>query len=80
MIFFSNINFIMSYRIILLELHERVTNFADDCFLFCRANIRETTKIKEILQVYEAVPGQAIDFQKFKYFLEKIHHKRIRRK
>jgi len=38
--------------------------FADDCFLFCRANMRETTKMKEILQAYEVMLGQAINFQK----------------
>ena len=45
--------------------------FADDCFLFCRANMREVTKIKEILQVYEAVSGQAINFQKSEIFFSK---------
>ena len=64
MIFFSNLNFIMSYHIILPELHESGTNFADDCFLFCMANIREITKIKEILQVYEVVSGTSHRFPK----------------
>jgi len=27
--------------------------FVDDCFLFCRANLSESTKLKEILQYYE---------------------------
>jgi len=45
--------------------------FADDCFLFCRATIRESTKIKEILQAYEAVSGQAINFQKSEIFFSK---------
>jgi len=31
--------------------------FAYNCFLFCRATIRESVKIKEILQAYEAVSG-----------------------
>jgi hypothetical protein len=38
--------------------------FTDDCFLFCRANNRETTKLKEILQTYEAASRQAVNFQK----------------
>ena len=42
--------------------------FADDCFLFCRANLRESTKVKEILRIYEAVSGQAINFQKSEIF------------
>jgi len=45
--------------------------FADDCFLFCRANMREVTKIKEILQVYEVVSGQAINLQKSEIFFSK---------
>jgi hypothetical protein len=45
--------------------------FADDCFLFCRANIREITKIKEILQTYEAASGQAINFQKSEILFSK---------
>jgi len=42
--------------------------FVDDCFLFCRANLSENTKLKEILQIYEAVSGQAINFQKSEIF------------
>jgi hypothetical protein len=45
--------------------------FADNCFLFCRANIRESTKLKEILQYYEAVSGQAINYQKSEIFFSK---------
>jgi len=42
--------------------------FADDYFLFCRTNLSESTKLKEILQYYEAMSGQAINFQKSKIF------------
>jgi len=38
--------------------------FADDCFIFSKANMQESTKLKEILQSYEAMSGQAINFQK----------------
>lgn len=45
--------------------------FVDDCFLFCMANMREVTKVKEILQVYEVVSGQAINFQTSEIFFSK---------
>jgi hypothetical protein len=39
--------------------------FADDCFLFYRANLRKNTKLREILQYYEAMSGQtSINFKK----------------
>jgi len=38
--------------------------FADDCFLFCRADINECNKLKSILQNYEELSGQAINYQK----------------
>jgi hypothetical protein len=42
--------------------------FADDCFLFFRANIVEAEVMKNILSTYEAASGQAINFQKFEIF------------
>jgi len=39
--------------------------------LFCRTSIRECTKTKEVLQVYESVSGQAINFQKLEIFYDK---------
>ncbi|KAL8158345.1 hypothetical protein AgCh_002874 [Apium graveolens] len=38
--------------------------FADDNFLFCRADIEEVKEIREVLQRYETSSGQAINFQK----------------
>ncbi|KAK2370479.1 hypothetical protein QL285_083528 [Trifolium repens] len=38
--------------------------FADDCFLFCRSNISETTKLMEILKTYELASGQEINLSK----------------
>ncbi|GAU36460.1 hypothetical protein TSUD_166260 [Trifolium subterraneum] len=45
--------------------------FADDSFLFCRADEHECTKIKEILKQYEEVSGQAINLQKSEIFFSK---------
>ncbi|GAU10142.1 hypothetical protein TSUD_420060, partial [Trifolium subterraneum] len=42
--------------------------FADDCFLFFRANINEAVAMKNILATYEAASGQAINFQKSEIF------------
>jgi len=42
--------------------------FADDCFLFCRANISEYNRLKNILQKYEEVSGQTINMQKSEIF------------
>jgi len=38
--------------------------FADDCFLFFRAEPAEATIMKNILAIYEKASGQAINFQK----------------
>lgn len=38
--------------------------FANDSFLFCKANMEEAQEIKRILQIYEAQSGQAINLQK----------------
>ncbi|XP_058784657.1 uncharacterized protein LOC131659487 [Vicia villosa] len=42
--------------------------FADDCFLFFRANIAETTVMKDILATYEEATGQAINFLKSEFY------------
>lgn len=38
--------------------------FADDSFLFFRANMGEAQRIKNILNTYEMHSGQAVNFQK----------------
>lgn len=38
--------------------------FADDCFLFCRANSLECHILKDILDEFACVSGQAINYQK----------------
>lgn len=38
--------------------------FADDSFIFCKASLAEIREIKSILQDYEEIFGQAINFQK----------------
>lgn len=38
--------------------------FADDSFIFCKANTEEVREIKTTLQKYEVKSGQAINFQK----------------
>ncbi|KAK2390980.1 hypothetical protein QL285_064484 [Trifolium repens] len=45
--------------------------FADDCFLFCRANISETTKLMEILKTYELASGQEINLSKSEVFFSR---------
>jgi hypothetical protein len=42
--------------------------FADGCFLFCRSNLSETTKLMEILKIYEAASGQEINLSKSEVF------------
>jgi hypothetical protein len=39
--------------------------FADDCFLFCRADSVEATILKNILITYAEASGQLVNFQKF---------------
>jgi hypothetical protein len=53
--------------------------FADDCFLFCRADVRESTKLKEILKEYEEGSGQAINFQKSEIFFSSNTNEETRR-
>lgn len=38
--------------------------FADDCYLFFRANVKEAECIKECLILYERASGQQVNFQK----------------
>ncbi|WJX93691.1 hypothetical protein P8452_75185 [Trifolium repens] len=42
--------------------------FADDCFLFFRANSNEAETMKSILTTYEKASGQAVNFQKSEIF------------
>jgi hypothetical protein len=42
--------------------------FADDCFLFFRAEESEAMIMKEILSTYENASGQSINLQKFEIF------------
>ncbi|GAU32101.1 hypothetical protein TSUD_358070 [Trifolium subterraneum] len=45
--------------------------FADDCFLFCRANLSESRKLMEVLKVYEDVSGQEINLSKSEVFFSR---------
>jgi hypothetical protein len=45
--------------------------FADDCFLFCRANLDETRKLMNILKTYEEASGQEINMSKSEVFFSK---------
>lgn len=38
--------------------------FADDCLLFCKATMAECSKLKEVMDSYELVWGQAINYAK----------------
>ncbi|XP_019158912.1 PREDICTED: uncharacterized protein LOC109155728 [Ipomoea nil] len=38
--------------------------FADDCFLFMRANLVETSQMKEILDIYAGASGQLVNYDK----------------
>jgi ribonuclease HI len=42
--------------------------FADDSVLFCRANIKEWGKNQDVLECYEAAPGQKINREKTSLF------------
>ena len=42
--------------------------FADDSYLFFKASTIETNKIKEVLQLYEILSGQAVNYQKSAIF------------
>jgi hypothetical protein len=45
--------------------------FADDCFLFCRANIAEATHLMSILDTYSAASGQEINLSKSELFFSR---------
>lgn len=45
--------------------------FVDDSMFFCRANVEECNKLRNILISYEKYSGQAINFQKSGIFLSK---------
>lgn len=42
--------------------------FADDCFLFCRANLVEVSQIMEVLNIYVKASSQEINMSKSKVF------------
>lgn len=46
--------------------------FADDSFLFFRADTTETTAVKEVLVEYERLSGQSVNFQKSGVFYSAI--------
>lgn len=45
--------------------------FADDSFLFFRANDNETTTVKRILQTYEEASGQEINYSKSEVYFSR---------
>ncbi|MCH93169.1 RNA-directed DNA polymerase (Reverse transcriptase), partial [Trifolium medium] len=45
--------------------------FADDCFLFCRANVNETNHLMQILKTYEEASGQEINLTKSEVFFSR---------
>jgi hypothetical protein len=45
--------------------------FADDCFLFFRADIREAQSMKKILNDYEGASGQAINYAKSEVYFSR---------
>lgn len=50
--------------------------FADDCFLFSKANMSKAKKILDILQKFGDISGQVINLQKSGiYFSPKMHNK-----
>lgn len=49
--------------------------FADDSFLFFRADMDEASKVKEILSNYESISGQAVNYQKSGIFFSANVHK-----
>ncbi|GAU38527.1 hypothetical protein TSUD_148090 [Trifolium subterraneum] len=45
--------------------------FADDCFLFCRANVAEVNELMRILHIYEQASGQEINLVKSEVFISR---------
>ncbi|CAJ2637655.1 unnamed protein product [Trifolium pratense] len=45
--------------------------FADECFLFCRANVAEVTQLLSILYTYEQASGQEINLSKSEVFISR---------
>ena len=45
--------------------------FADDCFMFCRANVVEAQCLLIILKTYEATSGQEINLSKYEVFFSR---------
>ncbi|GAU48422.1 hypothetical protein TSUD_405520 [Trifolium subterraneum] len=45
--------------------------FADDCFMFCRANISEATHLMSLLDTYSAASGQEINLSKSEVFFSR---------
>lgn len=42
--------------------------FADDCFLFCRADGKESRQLQEIFKTYESASGHSINMAKLEFF------------
>ncbi|GAU48531.1 hypothetical protein TSUD_98640 [Trifolium subterraneum] len=45
--------------------------FADDCFLFCRANVAEVNELMRILHTYETASGQEVNLVKSEVFISR---------
>ncbi|GAU40727.1 hypothetical protein TSUD_14120 [Trifolium subterraneum] len=45
--------------------------FADDCFLFCRANVAEVNELMRMLHTYEQASGQEINLVKSEVFISR---------
>ncbi|GAU31848.1 hypothetical protein TSUD_114590 [Trifolium subterraneum] len=45
--------------------------FADDCFLFCRANVAEVNELMRILHTYETASGQEVNLAKSEVFISR---------
>ncbi|GAU36566.1 hypothetical protein TSUD_277720 [Trifolium subterraneum] len=45
--------------------------FADDCFLFCRANVAEVNELMRILHTYETASGQQVNLLKSEVFISR---------